>query len=482
MQAVGLVGQFDDSATAAVTEDQFAPVRISSRRALLVEGVASGTNIPVSQATAANLNATVRAQDGSGNALTSATRGSERALSVQVVDGSGTQVTTFGGTQYTEDAAAAANPTGPMMMAVRSDVPSAQVDANGDNIALRATNNGEMLVKQTDPVPITDNAGSLTVDAPVGTPVFVRLSDGSSAISTLPVTQAAATIPASTTMQNAAAATGNGSTLNVSGYAVAMLQVTGAFSATITFEASTDDSVWVSILAHQIASSSLSTTATSTGDYRISLAGYKSLRARISAYTSGNVTVKGWVSALSPGMTTVQASQAGTWSVTAANAAGDIAHDGVDSGNPVKVGGRATNAEPTAVASGDRAQFITDLVGKLITLPYANPENFVSGAITTAMTSTTSTSLVAAPGAGLRNYITTIIVSNAHATVGTDVVIQDGSGGTTLMTIPAAAVYGGAVINLPVPLRQPTTNTALFCANVTTGASTKVSAVGYKGA
>jgi hypothetical protein len=36
-------------------------------------------------------------------------------------------------------------------------------------------------------IAITDNASSLTVDAPVGTPVFVRLSDGSSAITTLPV-------------------------------------------------------------------------------------------------------------------------------------------------------------------------------------------------------------------------------------------------------------------------------------------------------
>lgn len=38
--------------------------------------------------------------------------------------------------------------------------------------------------------PVTDNSGSLTVDAPVGTPVFVRLSDGSSAIATLPVSLA----------------------------------------------------------------------------------------------------------------------------------------------------------------------------------------------------------------------------------------------------------------------------------------------------
>lgn len=161
---------------------------------------------------------------------------------------------------------------------------------------------------------------------------------------------------------------------------------------------------------------------------------------------------------------------------------GNIANDGVDAGNPVKFGGVATITEQAAVsASGDRVNAAFTSTGKQIVAPFSSPEYFVSGAITTAMTATTSTSLVAAPGASLRNYITTIVVSNSHATVGTDVVIQDGSGGTTLMTIPAAALYGGAVINLPVPLRQPTTNTAIFCANVTTGASTKVSAVGYKG-
>lgn len=166
------------------------------------------------------------------------------------------------------------------------------------------------------------------------------------------------------------------------------------------------------------------------------------------------------------------------------------AHDAADSGNnPVKVGAKATNAEPAAVsASGDIANLITDLVGKLIVLPYANPENFVSGAITSAMTGTTSTSLVAAPASGLRNYITQITVSNGSTTVPTDILIQDGSGGTTLYVIPAPAGTGtgtgasGATLTFPTPLRQPTTATALYCANVTTGASTKVSASGYKGA
>lgn len=163
-----------------------------------------------------------------------------------------------------------------------------------------------------------------------------------------------------------------------------------------------------------------------------------------------------------------------------ASVSGDVAHDSADAGEPVKIGGKGLSADPTAVATADRVNALFDLLGKQVVLPYAIPESAVSGAITTAMTGTTSTSLVAAPGSGLRNYITTIIVSNAHATVGTDVIIQDGSGGTTLLTIPAAAVYGGAVITLPTPLRQPTTNTAIYCANVTTGASTKVSAVGFK--
>lgn len=158
-----------------------------------------------------------------------------------------------------------------------------------------------------------------------------------------------------------------------------------------------------------------------------------------------------------------------------------IAHDSADSGNPIKVGAKAISAEITAVTANDRSNLHTDLAGKLLVLPYANPENFVSGAITSAMTGTTSTSLIAAPAAGLRNYITQITVSCAHATQGTDVIIQDGSGGTTLYTIPAAALYGGAVITFPTPLRQPTTATAIFCANVTTGSSTKVSASGYKG-
>ena len=65
----------------------------------------------------------------------------------------------------------------------------------GQNISMgtgtRDSGTQRVTIATDDVVPISDNSGSLTVDAPVGTPVFVRLSDGSSAIATLPVSLAA---------------------------------------------------------------------------------------------------------------------------------------------------------------------------------------------------------------------------------------------------------------------------------------------------
>lgn len=156
---------------------------------------------------------------------------------------------------------------------------------------------------------------------------------------------------------------------------------------------------------------------------------------------------------------------------------GDVAHDGADSGNPVKIGAKAVNAEPSAVANNDRANLISDLVGKLITLPYANPENFIAGT-TSDITGTSNTSVIAAQGSGVRIYVTQIIVTNSHASVNTWVNIKDGT--TTIYSGYAYSAGGGFVINFPVPLRL-TANTALNAACETTGANVRVSASGYKG-
>lgn len=69
-----------------------------------------------------------------------------------------------GGTEYTEDAAAAANPVGNAMILVREDARAGSLTTtDGDNVAARGNNKGEQYVKDTD-------AGALltTIDADTG--------------------------------------------------------------------------------------------------------------------------------------------------------------------------------------------------------------------------------------------------------------------------------------------------------------------------
>lgn len=90
--------------------------------------------------------------------------GSSDSLNVAIVDGSGNQITSFGGgTQYTEDVASAADPVGTQLIARRRDTLSAETTTDGDNTAVNATSKGELYVKHTDPITVTDGSGALNV-------------------------------------------------------------------------------------------------------------------------------------------------------------------------------------------------------------------------------------------------------------------------------------------------------------------------------
>ena len=178
--------------------------------------------------------------------------------------------------------------------------------------------------------------------------------------------------------------------------------------------------------------------------------------------------------------TPLQVSLANTGSnSTAVAVTSGVAQGSTSSGQTVSpIAGRTLSTTPTDTTAQTNAP-VLNLNGGLVTNPYALPDVLVQGT-TSAMTGTTSTSLVAAPGSGLHNYITSLSCVNSHATVGTFVTVQDGSGGTAIWTVAAAAVFGGTVVTFPAPLRQPTANTALFVADVTTGANVICSASGYK--
>jgi hypothetical protein len=143
------------------------------------------------------------------------------------------------------------------------------------------------------------------------------------------------------------------------------------------------------------------------------------------------------------------------------------------------LGVEGLSTEKTAVTTGNYGRLVSDLVGKLITMPYAPNQLWVKGT-TAAMTATTSTQLIAAVASN-KIYLSTLTCGNSHATVGTFVNVQDGSGGTTIWTVPAAAVYGGATLNFVPPIAT-TNGNGVYVVNATTGANVICSGSGYSGA
>jgi hypothetical protein len=101
---------------------------------------------------------------------------------------------------------------------------------------------------------------------------------------------------------------------------------------------------------------------------------------------------------------------------------------------------------------------IVNATGAVAVEPFVTLASIIServpdtGGTSTAFSTFTATS-------AKRNYVTTIAVYNSSTTAGF-VDFRDGTGGSVLFTVPVPA-GGGAVVSFPVPLRQPTANTAL---------------------
>jgi hypothetical protein len=104
-------------------------------------------------------------------------------------------------------------------------------------------------------------------------------------------TKVSEAVPVTATLQSAATANGDGATLDVSGYSSVTFTITGTFTATVNFEATGDDTNWVALQVVQIGTTTIVTTSTSPGTFSASIGSLKSVRARVSGYSSGSVTV-----------------------------------------------------------------------------------------------------------------------------------------------------------------------------------------------
>ncbi len=98
------------------------------------------------------------------------------------------------------------------------------------------------------------------------------------------------------TLQDAAEATGAGESLLILGDAfggqeMVVIQLSGTFTATVTFQATANGVTWADVEFTPLAAlDTPATTATTAGLYQANLKGCLRVRASVTAYTDGNVT------------------------------------------------------------------------------------------------------------------------------------------------------------------------------------------------
>lgn len=336
-----------------------------------------------------------------------------------------------GGTEYTEDAPAAANPTGGVTLMVRDDALAGSLTSdNGDNIAARGNNKGEQYVKATD----TD-ALLTAIDADTSN-ISTKIDTLAGAVSGTEMQVDVLTVPSDPFGANADAAATAGST--------------GSMQAKLRLMTSQLDSI--------------KTAAEIMDDWD------ESDRAKVNLIVGQAGVAAGSGTTGSTTQRVVLATD-----TTVPNVTGNIAHDSADSGNPLKIGFKAKNFDGTApgtdVAEDDRVDSISDPSGR----QYVNDihPNYwhVSADYGAAQT---NTSVKAAPGAGLKLYITDIFISNG-ATAG-NVTLLNGSGGSVLWEC-YPGINGGAVLNLRQPIVL-SANTAL-CITSTTVTTHAINVSGF---
>jgi len=158
---------------------------------------------------------------------------------------------------------------------------------------------------------------------------------------------------------------------------------------------------------------------------------------------------------------------------------GDTASGATDAGNPLKLGGLAKTTNPTAVSDGQRVNGIFDKVGKQIAVGAIRQ---LKGIQTTSITVSTETTIVTAGAAGVFNDLYGLTLTNSSAAVAL-VAIKDGTAGTTRFTfeVPAndtrgfmlpvdsAVVQSAAAANWTATVTPATTTmfvTALYVGNI----------------
>lgn len=270
--------------------------------------------------------------------------------------------------------------------------------------------------------------------------------------------------PLPTTLQNAVTANGNGTALTVSGYATVLLDVTCATCSggtLVNFEESADGSTFTATQALKRGTPTIASSTTSTGMWQLPVGGtITAIRARVSAYSAGTVTVKAYPSILAPSPLITSAADTGSFVQTF--------------GSYLPVGGvnwdvitNLTNNQGGAVAMTDTRSFHVSLFSNLgaaligqqtmaVSVPVVIASNQTSFPVTVAagsavighvITDTTSTTAVTqATGTNLHAVIDTGSTTAVTQATGTNLHAVIDTGSTTAVTQGTAANLNATVV------------------------------------
>ena len=269
-------------------------------------------------------------------------------------------------------------------------------------------------------------------------------------------------------------------------YGLMTVKYSGTYAgATLNFEQSFDSgSTWdacpmtlLSVTPSQ-AVIAVSPSSNATAVYQGNIGSATTFRVRASALTSGTVSFI-LSNTTDPILFNVNASIVNTPSIATVTTltGGGVANDGVDSGNPIKIGGQARTTNPTAVADADRVNFIADKLGKQIVVGAIRD---LKGVQNTTITSSTSETTIVTAVASTFLDLYGLIIANTSATA-CEVTIKDATAGTTRCSfeVPATDTRGFMVpVDSGIPQAAVNNNWTATCG--TSVASIKITALYVK--
>ncbi len=154
--------------------------------------------------------------------------------------------------------------------------------------------------------------------------------------------------------------------------------------------------------------------------------------------------------------------ETGASAVDALAIGGGTPHDSVDSGNPLKIGGKARTANPTAVAGLDRVDAMFDDLGRQVVITN-HVRDLVVAQTTTITSSTSETTILTAGASGVFHDLTGFWVANTSGTA-TRVDFRDATAGSVIFSVycPAGDTRG-AIFNTPYTQTTAANNWTATC-------------------